>query len=249
MLAALLRGKLSREQENLEDLITSCVFGALRYMPIEHGLAKLLQFAAFEDGSPLLRSAGQLQCAKFSFWPWLLETECVGAEPDILIELVDSRGKKFLLLVEAKLWSDKSSSPDEGPKPNDQLAKEWDNLVALCQRSDAQPMMLYVTADTRVPIDAFSESRNEFASKRPQLARTLPFSCAWLSWRHVARAFSRADGLIEADLVALVYRLGLTFFGGFTAITPPSDTWSFRSKFRLGRAPTDRTRLWEFAKR
>ena len=33
MLSALLHGKLSREQENMEDILTSIVFDTLRHLP------------------------------------------------------------------------------------------------------------------------------------------------------------------------------------------------------------------------
>ncbi len=35
MIPALLHGKLSREQENMEDILTSIVFGVLKHLPPE----------------------------------------------------------------------------------------------------------------------------------------------------------------------------------------------------------------------
>ena len=40
MLQALLNGKLSREQENMEDILTSNVFGLLRYVQPQDGILK-----------------------------------------------------------------------------------------------------------------------------------------------------------------------------------------------------------------
>ena len=42
MIEALLRGKLSREQENMEDVLTSNVFGMLQYVAPELGLFPFL---------------------------------------------------------------------------------------------------------------------------------------------------------------------------------------------------------------
>ena len=51
MLQALLRGKLSRVQENMEDVLTSTVFGLLRYFPVQSGLWPFLSHAANVQGT------------------------------------------------------------------------------------------------------------------------------------------------------------------------------------------------------
>ena len=51
MLQAQLRGKLTRSEQQLEDLITSDVFGLLKYVPPNDGLEHLLQLVVREDGS------------------------------------------------------------------------------------------------------------------------------------------------------------------------------------------------------
>lgn len=247
MLAAILRGKLSREQENLEDLLTSCVFGLFQYLPAGSGLLPFLQLAKYPDGRNLLDVCIPTAIVRYQFWPWLTEEDCVGAEPDLLVDFTDGRGDKFILLVEAKLWSDKSSVADEGRVPSDQLAKEWDNLVRLCNRSNARPLMLYLTADTRIPDQSLQESSMEFSQKRPELAIHAPFSCAWVSWRHVVPALLGRDGVIEADLMALMRRLGLTFFEGISTITPTTTQWWFHAVFDL-KVPSVQRSHWTFAK-
>jgi len=42
VIPAFLKGKLTLKQENLEDLLTSCVFGRLQYVPPEVGLCRFL---------------------------------------------------------------------------------------------------------------------------------------------------------------------------------------------------------------
>ena len=49
MIEALLRGKLSREQENMEDVLTSNVFGMLQYVAPESGLFPFLAQATWGD--------------------------------------------------------------------------------------------------------------------------------------------------------------------------------------------------------
>ena len=47
--------------------------------------------------------------AQYQFWPWLQEPDCLGVEPDVLIQIRDSRGTTHLILIEAKYRSGKSS--------------------------------------------------------------------------------------------------------------------------------------------
>lgn len=49
MLVALLHGKLSREQENIEDILTSNVFGVLKYLPPGTVLIPFLSKASTPD--------------------------------------------------------------------------------------------------------------------------------------------------------------------------------------------------------
>jgi hypothetical protein len=51
------------------------------------------------------------------------------------------------LLVEAKYLSDKSSEEDAGIAPQDQLAREYDNLERKAKQENATPIFMYVTAD------------------------------------------------------------------------------------------------------
>ena len=45
MLEAQLHGKLTRDQENLEDILTSNVFGSIKYISAEKGLTCILRNA------------------------------------------------------------------------------------------------------------------------------------------------------------------------------------------------------------
>jgi hypothetical protein len=46
MLSALLLGKSSREQENMQDILTSNVFNILKYLPPERGILPFLAQSA-----------------------------------------------------------------------------------------------------------------------------------------------------------------------------------------------------------
>ena len=85
MLMALLKGKLSREQENMEDILTSNVFGLFQYLPPSEGL---LPFLAQTEGEGMSRPLASLKdatdaTAQYDFWPqW---TDASGAACERLI--------------------------------------------------------------------------------------------------------------------------------------------------------------------
>jgi len=128
MLQALLRGKLSRDHEQIEDILTSNVFGLLRYDDPELTLA-FLSRATLPDGkraldSFLLQSAGI--SIRWEFWPWWpAAAGCSACEPDVVITLESPDRPRIYVLIEAKLNAAKSSLADERPFPSDQLAREW----------------------------------------------------------------------------------------------------------------------------
>jgi len=242
------RGKLSRELEGMEDLLTSTVFGLLKYLPPNEGLLPFLSLAAYTDGQNPL-STVRAQTVQYTFWPWWQFGDCHGAEPDLVIDLVSDDQRRYKVLVEVKFRSEKSSLPDSAiDVPKDQLGREWDNLSRLCQEEKAEPVLVYLTADYGIPLDEIEESRNEYSFKRPDA--THKFQCAWLSWRHLPDALRSAEHPIAKDLVKLIERFGLTLFKGIHFIHAFDWNWNFRSirtifDFRCADQPTW---AWTFKK-
>src|SRR3546814_10552830 len=75
---------------------------------------------------------------------------CSSDLPDLLIKLHKVDGKRLYVLIEAKHLSGKSSGPSEDlTAPYDQLAREWDNLVCRCKKDEAEPLLIFLTADFR----------------------------------------------------------------------------------------------------
>ena len=110
MTIAEIHGNISHTWSNLsdqmEDLLTSDVFGACRYVRPETLLLPFLRGAKTVDGIALATSLDTpVEHAYYRFWPWL-----VSCEPDVLIALEDSSRRFYLVLVEAKYFSAKSSS-------------------------------------------------------------------------------------------------------------------------------------------
>src|SRR5687768_14982844 len=148
---ALCQGKLSRDIEGMEDLLTSAVFGRLRYLPLNEGLLPFLRQATYLDGEMVLPAGARVTEARYTFWPWWKFGDSAGAEPDMVIELLTDAGD-YLVLIEAKFRSFKSSEPEpELVAPADQLAREWENLTHCCNEANCRPLMIYLTADFAMP--------------------------------------------------------------------------------------------------
>ena len=147
--------------------------------------------------------------------------------------------------------ANRPSPSDDHDHPYDQLAREWDNLVSLAGREGADPYLIYLTADIESPADDIEASKTEYQSKRPGA----PFSCGWLSWRHLDRCLRNlrrqgVDNPCLRDLTRLCERLELQFFNGISAIEPEPLHWRFRTAPKVftwpGRPPE--TIDWRFAR-
>ena len=235
MLPALLKGKLREQQENLEDLLTSTVFGLLKYVPSQLGIFKFFSYAVPFRAFPSTKRLPLFQSeVQYEFWPWLQRDDCYGTEPDALIRATDSVGIKHIILIEAKFRSGKSSIAESANRiPTDQLAKEWDNLVRLCESEGSIPHLIYLTSDYGIPVDDLEDSAREFRSKRSEVLSRYPFECYWLSWRHLAIAFKDDDDPVLRDLFELARRYGFAFYDGITPIVTKHIQWKFSFPLEL----------------
>ena len=166
MIEALLRGKLLREQENMEDVLTSSVFGMLQYVAPQLGLFLFLTEAkTLEDVCPLRVLTTARGCRQatvlYRFWPkW---PRC---EPDVVLHIRGDAGLRQLVGIEAKFASGKSSEADElEDRPNDQLAREWVDLHDEADHLCAQPVLVYLTADVSCPKPQIRDSLDELRRK------------------------------------------------------------------------------------
>ena len=233
MLQAILKGKLSREQENMEDILTSNVFGLLRYVQPQEGILKYLSLAEDKDGiRPLeyLNSFNEFlqNSVEYEFWPWWQEMGCIGCEPDVVISIKIPDKKDLLILIEAKYLSGKSSEADESyDTPYDQLAREWDNLSVMADESDKSPILVYLTAHYTYPQEDINNAVSELREKRPGDAEPVIY---WLSWRHLHKVCENSRTFVLDDLMCLLSRLNFKFFNG-AALEYVNVPWSFEIIF------------------
>lgn len=224
MLQAQLKGKLYRNEEDLEDLLTSNVFGSIKYVLPEQGLIPLLANAEQSDASLPLMDMGKISDVKYDFWPRIHEQDCYGSEPDVLIRFENENGEKFLLMVEAKYRSGKSPKSGNGKFCEDQLACEWDNLVHLARAERSKPFLIFVTDHFSYPLKDIKDSQLAWA-KNPKAVGEI--NVVWLPWRKLNKIFSEAEEEILKDLAKVLRKLGLKFFDGISKCEYITLEWSY----------------------
>lgn len=204
MLSAQLSGKVPIDHEQFEDVLTSNVFGTLRYVPLHTGLIPILSRVTGDDSSELRALLEDIDGIKDEFWPWLEEWPGHGCEPDVMLRLTSMGQLRGIVLVEAKYLSGKSSVADPhavaGSRPCDQLAREWINVQRLGERERVPVFLLYVTADPALPIAELEETQRDLTRCRLPPAKLL-----WLSWFEIARVLDRSQPLLS-DLRDLLER-------------------------------------------
>lgn len=228
MLQALLKGKLSREQENLEDMLTSNVLGLFRYLPAKEGGLPFLTLARLEDGHAAYEFSGvDVEDVTIELWPQCYPQGLGLVEPDALIEIRTRGGEEYCIFVEVKLHSQKSQH--ETGVLMDQLAREWFAALDYVQGTKKIPHLLFVTANSSYPIDEVQESMREFMQKMPDHPK---MRCSWLSWCDVPRAFCDSRSLALQDISALCERLDLRPFSGIRCPGEIQIKWCYGGNAR-----------------
>ena len=227
MTVAEIRGKISESGTNLsermEDLLTSDIFGCMRYLPIQKVLIPFLWRARSFHGNTLT-VPDKIIKAHCSFWPWLKLVGRIPCEPDILLGLETEGQQVHLVLVEAKYYSGLSSEEDERIEPNDQLARELDNLdgvscAALGWRPHleiASRTLLFITQDMGIPRALLAQSLAERTRKRRKSD-----DIYWASWiflpaileRNLEKETVPENIAVMEDMHKLLLRKGLVMFG------------------------------------
>jgi hypothetical protein len=228
LLQALLRGKLTPQQENMEDLMTSSVFGALQYVSYQRGLRPLL---ALGGSGNLIHRAFlpiDLKIDNFMFWPTYPAARAGPTEPDVVVSGTDLEGRNHVIFIEVKLWSGKSSDADPAAhNVTDQLAREWLALSEMCASRSAHGSLFYITADRQLPSSDLIEAATELKQKIGHDDDVPPFQCYWISWLNVAEEFVGSDEPVLNDIGLFCRRLGLRHFEGFSTFVSIQLSWHF----------------------
>lgn len=204
MLIGLQKGKLGgwfkSPFTDIEDLLTSVVFGSLKYVPVAEGLLPFLGSARTSDGVTLSESLRGATQVEYQFWPrWDASSGSddmgAGSEPELVLRLF-REGETFAwILVEAKLWSGKSSTATQSGPVADQLGRYWVQLRARVPTNEVPMAVVYVTRGVVLPEQEFEETQRELASKNEPAAPLY-----WLSWRHFESALRRSKHPLVCDV-------------------------------------------------
>ena len=231
----------------MEDILTSNVFGLLRYVQPQDGILKYLTFAEDRDEKPLRYHSSLSDVLNksidYEFWPKWKEPKREGCEPDVVISLKIPDGDNLLILIEAKYLYGKSSKADESnDNPNDQLAKEWDYLIKKARKQKMRPILIYLTAHYVYPDQDIKESIKEFLDKKPEETKPIIY---WLSWRHLYKVCKNTDIPILNDLALLLERLNLKFFDS-VILEDVHIPWSFKQVLNWQNYSGIQTIKWRF---
>ncbi|WP_043433410.1 hypothetical protein [Cystobacter fuscus] len=231
MFRALVHGKLSREQANMEDLVTSLVFGTLEHCE-PSWIAGFLRRAQLSNGTRPLHTLAEPVKVVWEFWPWIHEDGCIGCEPDVSLQLQLPEGRHVDLFLEIKFLSGKSSRDDlltptseqERLPARDQLAREWQNLRKRTQQTQADDAwLLYVTPDIVMPTRDLAEAQQELLRKDK-----ISGHIAWLSLRELHPLLRGARSGWLTSLRTALERLELLPFQGISkARHRERASWSF----------------------
>lgn len=247
MLQAQLSRKLSVDDERSEDLLTSNVFGMIRYVPTQSGLVPILSRATGNHGSEFSALLQHVDGVQDKFWPWLEEWPGHGCEPDVMLWLISGQQVRGIVVIEAKYLSGKSSVADPqaefGSLPRDQLAREWVNAQRLGERERVPVYLVYVTAHPALPISELKDTQHDLARCGLPPARLL-----WLSWFEIARGLDRSRPLLSdlRDLLEMRYEFR-TFDGLRSDVS--RLTWRWASNQQPADAITEwhlSTLAWSF---
>lgn len=230
MTIAEVRGKISHTGQNLserlEDLLTSDVFSACRYVRSNILLIPFLRQAKDLSGRILGNFLNEeVKGAQYLFWPRL----CL-SEPDVLIAIEFVSGRFFLVLIEAKYFSSKASPVlgDEqlevAEASADQLAKEYADLLRaheafrIPKSKVAGRALVYVTANRSFPKDCLEESLAEILRSDRRVETVDLF---WTNWFELHPLLSQMkdagelESFVIEDLRLLLERKHLIHFRGF----------------------------------
>jgi hypothetical protein len=189
-------------EADIEDVLTSAVFGSLCYLDDTEnsaGLCLLKEFlekARFvysdEKNSTFKEKVKEIQWVKYKFWPTL-----GGKEPDLIIEChgknYEGKDYKWTLIIEAKYGAPKSgtgeefesdsiNSDGESTEYNDQLAVYY--KLQKKEDNEGELYILYVTHHTAFPTDDIKSSLESL--EKMKLEVKVNDKLGWLPWRELS---------------------------------------------------------------
>ncbi|GIQ69555.1 hypothetical protein DUZ99_18680 [Xylanibacillus composti] len=227
MIQAQLYGKAASELTWSEDVLTSNIFGLLKYLSTPEVLLTILQGAYNLDYEPLVFET-HIERISYTFWPRLQNSE-----PDLVL-ILHAKSGVHIIGVEAKYLSGKSSEEDllasiqdRDNKQRDQLAREIEDLhdsanypmIGVEESSILSIRLIYLTMESYIPHDELQAS---LESLKAHSACQFPSKhLYWLSWKTFYDNLkctnpSATDSMILTDLRSYLNKKSIRTFSGFS---------------------------------
>ncbi len=190
------RGKFSAatstEPSRMEDTLTNAVFGALRYLPGEVGLAAFGRLVGLQPPDVVgVPATGGVDwtAATVELWPHVASSRTPSGyvEPDAVITAGDA-----LIGVEAKYRAKFDEYPRAAPAaPLHQLAVQGEALRRTAPAGVRRVVVVAVTDGAQPPADDLRRARRELA----ELGVADAVTVAWAGWHQVGRMLTDLTGL------------------------------------------------------
>lgn len=225
MLIAEIKGKLPSKLMSYEDLLTSSVLGSLKYLSSPSYIQLILQSSVNNIGKKIFFHSDLVYC-DYKFWPRL-----TNSEPDLLLHLRDTQNEEYIICIEAKYWSGKSSeedttinAADRKNSQRDQLAREIEdihtdlclNLFNVNKNKIKKTLLIYLTNDTTFPFDNVSTSAKHIQNIDYPITEIY-----WLTWSEIYKTITefatiktQQDAIILEDIKKLMQKKDLNNFSG-----------------------------------
>jgi len=227
MLLAEIHGHRIPEAANSEDYLTSAVFGHLRYLPPSTFWQTLFESALAMPkaesktlGEYLEQygiSANKFDSLEIHFWP----RHAVHGIPDLILVFSGASVKPLVILIEAKLWSQKSGTGDF-----DQIARY---LGLLDDPQEINPKLppsfssalIYLTEH-----DSLAELEDSVSvCTNPENARSRIFRLQWqdivVAGRRTISEVTGFQKLLLNDVMRFLCGRNLEYFRGFHRVRLP----------------------------
>jgi len=205
MTHAVVRGKISSSGTNLtdrlEDLLTSDVFGRLRYLKPEQAIIPILENIKNSKTGQQIEalSIDHQQEVSYQFWPWINNVE-----PDLFLRVPLSNGQQMAVIVECKHKSGKSprAVKEENQADilelakSDQLVREY-LIVENLRKQYGRAILLYITGHSAIPEEELKESASLVATLPDKTKKMFYETTYWIGWADIWNVLREQSPLID----------------------------------------------------
>lgn len=260
MTLAEIHGKL-KPHENMEDLLTSDVFGTFKYCTPNIGLIPFLKQAiSFSNFTQKPDFLNNVKCADYFFWP-----RTANREPDLIIITTNHDNSLLALNIECKYYSAKHNKDNEdileiGTLSGDQLISQYQELhLSRFNRKELNKLLKTIPPENKFLFFVTAHYLPPAQEMHDTIKEAKAISCEkfidnfyWISWNQ-ALNLNPAHSLLISDLIKLLIRKKLTPLSAWTwevkpVVASSFKVWSKKTFWKISPITVDPERFsfWKF---